>query len=271
MSEREVNLGVAKTQDKDAEIAKLREENQRLQAKRDNDEASAFGRLEVEAKLRKQRETELADVNRRLSEMQAKNARTVLTPEQIEALGPTGAEGVERMIEAKMAPFSSAQPPVQTDLAPVLSRLEAVENMQKQAFARQAYNSNLVTWAAEGGIPNLFARLAAGGDLSEKWAAFAQQNPRAVEAYESGDTEGTKAYVKLFMYENPGISQQAATPSAAGGFAPPAGTPQYGPQNWMDDTNALDARLLSRQITPAEHGKGYAEANAKLAASQTNG
>ena len=268
MEQQGINLGVAKPQDKDAEIAKLREELAKAQAKRDNDERSAFGRLAAEAELRKQREQELNETKRQLAEIQAKNARGVLTQEQIEALGQTGAEGVERMIEAKMAPFS-AVPPVQTDLAPVLSRLEAVEQMQRQAFQRQAYNANLVSWAAQGGVPNLFARLAPGGDLAEKWAAFAQQNPAAVSAYESGDTEATKVYVKLFMYENPGISQQAATPSAAGGFAAPADPNQYGPQNWLADTNALDAQLSSGQIKKAEYDKGYAEANAKLAASQT--
>jgi capsule polysaccharide export protein KpsE/RkpR len=268
MEQQGINLAVAKPQDKDAEIAKLREENQRLQAKRDNDERSAFGRLAAEAELRKQREQELADANRRLAEIQAKNARGVLTPEQIEALGQTGAEGVERMIEAKMAPFS-AVPPAQADMAPFVSRLEAVEQMQRQAVQRQAYNANLVSWAAQSGSPNLFARLAPGGDLADKWASFAQQTPAAVTAYESGDTEATKAYVKLFLYENPGISQQAATPSAAGGFAAPADPNQYSPQTWLTETNALDARLSSGQIKKAEYDRGYAEANAKLAALQT--
>lgn len=268
MEQTGINLGVTKPQDKDAELAELRKRLEAAEAKRANDESSAFGRLAKEAELRKQREAELAEAKRTLAELQARNARGVLTPEQIEALGPTGAEGVERMIDAKMAPFS-AVPPAQADLAPVLSRLEAIEQMQRQNAQRQAYNANLVSWAAQSGAANLFARLAPGGDLADKWASFAQQNPAAVNAYESGDTEATKAYVKLFMYENPGISQQAATPSAAGGFAPPADSGQYGPQNWLADTNALDAQLAAGQLSQADHGKGYAEANAKLAASQT--
>ena len=269
MSQNDINLGVAKPQDKDAEIAKLREELAKAQAKRDNDEASAFGRLRAEAELRKQKETELAEMKRKFDEVQAKNAKSVLTPEQIEALGQTGAEGVEKMIEAKMAAISPAVPPVQADMAPILSRLEAIEQMQHQAAARQAYNANLVSWAAQSGSPNLFARLAPGGDLSEKWAAFAQQNPSAVAAYENGDTEATKAYVKLFMFENPGISQQAATPSAAGGFASPAGQNQYSSKMWLEETNALDAQLSSGQIKQADWAKAYEAANAKLAALQS--
>ena len=265
MSQLDVNLGVAKPQDKDAEIAKLREELARAQAKQQNDESSAFGRLRAEAELRKQKEAELAEMKRKLDEMQAKNAKSVLTPEQIEALGDKGAEGVEKMIEAKMAAIAPAAPNAQADVTPILARLEAME----RAAVRQAYNANLVSWAAQSGTPNLFARLASGGDLADKWAAFAQQNPNAVAAYENGDTEATKAYVKLFMYENPGISQQAATPSAAGGFAAPADPNQYSSKMWLDETNALDAQLQSGQIKQAEWQKAYEAANAKLAAMQS--
>lgn len=268
MATEDINLGIPKPQDKDAENAKLREEIQRLQAKRDNDERSAFGRLAAEAELRKQREAELAEMKRKMAELQSKNVTSSLTPAQLEALGQDGVGAVKAIIDMSV--------PVQPDvgqqpgkLAELESKLAALEQMQRQNAQRQAYNASLVSWAAQSGAHNLFARLAPGGDLADKWAAFAQQNPSAVTAYESGDTEATKAYVKLFMFENPGITQQAATPSAAGGFAPPADSGQYGPQNWMADTNALDARLAAGQISQAEYGKGYAEVNAKLAASQT--
>lgn len=268
MSTNDINLGVPKPQDKDAEIAKLREELARAQAKQQNDESSAFGRLAKEAELRKQKEAELADMKRKLAELQAQNVRTVLTPEQLEALGESGTSGVEKLIEAKLAgmqPQMTASP----DLTPLVSRLEAIEQMQRQSVARQAYNNNLVSWAAQSGMPNLFARLAPGGDLSEKWAGFAQQNPSATMAYESGDTEATKAFVKLFLYENPGLSQQAATPSAAGGFATQVDPNAYSPQKWMQETNELDAQLSRGQITKADCDKGYAAANAKLAALQS--
>lgn len=269
MSTEDINLGIKKSQDKDAEIARLREELAKAQAKQQNDESSAFGRLRAESELRKQKESELADMKRKLDELQAKNAKSILTPEQLEALGDTGASGVEKIIEAKLAALNPANPSNPTDLTPIVSRLEAIEQMQRQSALRQSYNANLVSWATQSGMPALFARLAPGGDLSEKWAAFAQQNPSAVSAYENGDTEATKAFVKLFLFENPGISQQAATPSAAGGFAPPADPNQYSPSNWLADTEELDARLKSGQIKQAEWEKGYAEANAKLAALQT--
>lgn len=267
MSTNDINLGVPKPQDKDAEIAKLREELQKAQAKRDNDEASAFGRLRAEAELRKQKEAELAEAQRKLAELQSHNVRNVLTPEQLEALGDTGTAGVEKIIEAKLAGLQP-QHGIQADPA-ILSRLEAIEQMQRNTMARQAYNSNLVSWAAQSGMPNLFARLATGGDLSEKWAAFAQQNPSATQAWENGDTEATKAFVKLFIYENPGISQQAATPSAVGGFTASADPNQYSPAKWLQETNELDAQLSRGQIQKAEYDKGYASANAKLAALQS--
>ena len=264
----DVNLGVPKAQDKDAEIAKLREELERAKAKQQNDESSAFGRLAKEAELRKQREAELAETKRKLDELQAKNVRNVLSPEQLEALGDTGMSGVEKIIEAKLA---ALQPQIAapTDQTAVLSRLEAIENMQRQSMARQAYNSNLMSWAAQSGMPNLFARLAPGGDLSEKWAAFAQQNPSATLAYETGDTEATKAFVKLFIYENPGISQQTATPSAAGGFATTADPNAYTPAMFVRDTNELDSKYSKGTISKADYDKGYVEATAKLAASQS--
>lgn len=268
MNQSDINLGVNKPQDKDAEIAKLREDLARAQAKQQNDESSAFGRLAKEAELRKQKEAELADVNRKLAELQSRNVRTVLTPEQSEALGETGLSGVEKLIEAKLAGMQP-QNALPTDFAPVLSRLEAVENMQRQGAQRQAYISNLMSWAAQSGMPSLFARLAPGGDLSEKWAGFAQQNPSATQAWENGDTEATKAFVKLFMYENPGISQQAATPSAAGGFATQVDPNAYSPTMWLQETNGLDAQFKSGQITEADCKKGYATANAKLAAIQS--
>lgn len=266
MNQHDIDLGVAKPQDKDAELAKLREEVAALKAKRDNDEASAFGRLRAEAELRKQKEQEAAELKRQLAEIQAKNAKSVLTPEQIEALGTTGAEGVEKMIEAKLAAVAPASPAGQVDFTPILARIEAMERAQQATSQRASYNASLVAWASQNGTPSLFARLAPGGDLSAKWAAFAQQNPSAVAAYENGDTEATKAYVKLFLYENPGIIQQTPTPSAAGGFAPPADPNQYSPATWLTETNALDAKLSAGQITKAEYDKGYADANAKLAA-----
>jgi hypothetical protein len=268
MSNNDINLGVPKPQNKDEEIAKLREDLARAQAKQQNDESSAFGRLAKEAELRKQKEAELSEANRKLAELQARNVRTVLTPEQLEALGESGTSGVEKLIEAKLAGMQpqNGLPP---DLSPVLSRLEAIENMQRQGAARQAFNSNLLSWAAQGGMPNLFARLAPGGDLSEKWATFAQSNPSATQAYESGDTEATKAFVKLFMYENPGISQQTATPAAAGGFTTQVDPNQYTPQMFVRETDELDSKLKNGQITQAEWGKGYGVANAKLAATQS--
>lgn len=268
MSQNDINLGVNKPQDKDAEIAKLREELARAQAKQQNDESSAFGRLAKEAELRKQREAELAEMKRKVDELQAQNVRKVLTPEELEALGDTGTAGVEKIIAAKMAAF---QPQIvqQPDVTPVLSRLEALERQIQQSAQRQAFNSNLLSWAGQIGMPSLFARLAPGGDLSEKWAAFAQQNPSAPLAYENGDTEATKAFVKLFLYENPGISQQAATPSAAGGFAVSADPNQYTPQKFVQETDELDSKLRNGQISEADWSKGYAAANAKLAALQS--
>lgn len=264
----EINLGVTKPQDKDAELAKLREELARAQAKQLNDESSAFGRLAKEAELRKQKEAELAETKRKLAELQAQNVRTVLTPEQSEALGESGLTGVEKLIEAKLA---GMQPQLGNplDQTAVLSRLEAVENMQRQSIQKQAFNSNLLSWAAQSGMPNLFTRLAPGGDLSGKWAEFAQQNPSATQAYDAGDAEATKAFVKLFIYENPGISQQAPTPSAAGGFAVSADPNQYSPATWLAETNALDAQLSKGQISKADFDKGYAAANAKLATLQS--
>lgn len=268
MNNNDINLGVPKLQNKDEEIAKLREELARAQAKQLNDESSAFGRLAKEAELRKQKETELADAKRKLAELQAQNARTVLTPEQLEALGESGTSGVEKLIEAKLA---GMQPQIQSplDQTAVLSRLEAIENMQRQSIQRQAYNQNLVSWAAQNGMPNLFARLAPGGDLSEKWASFAQTNPSATQAYEIGDTEATKAFVKLFIYENPGISQQTATPSAAGGFATQVDPNAYSPAKWLQETNDLDAQLSRGQVSKADYDKAYLAANAKLAALQS--
>jgi hypothetical protein len=268
MSTQDMNLGVTKPQDKDAEIAKLKEELAKAQSKQLNDEASAFGRLAKEAELRKQKEAELAETRRKLDELQAKNVRNVLSPEQLEALGDTGMSGVEKIIEAKLAALQpQIAPPL--DQTAVISRLDAIEQMQRQSMARQAYTSSLMSWAAQSGMPNLFARLTTGGDLSDKWAAFAQQNPSVNTAWENGDTEATKAFVKLFLYENPGISQQAATPSAAGGFAQSADPNQYSPNAWLSETEALDAQLKTGQITKADWDKGYAEANAKLAALQS--
>jgi len=268
MSNSDINLGVPKTQDKDAEIAKLREDLARAQAKQQNDESSAFGRLAKEAELRKQKEAELAEVNRKLAELQARNVRSVLTPEQLEALGDSGTSGVEKLIEAKLA---GMQPQMTTspDLTPLVSRLEAIENMQRQSVARQAFNNNLLSWAAQSNMPSLFARLAPGGDLSDKWATFAQQNPSATSAYENGDTEATKAFVKLFLYENPGLSQQAATPSAAGGFTTQVDPNQYSPQMFVRETDELDSKFSKGLITDAERNKGYQAANAKLAALQS--
>ena len=180
-----------------------------------------------------------------------------------------GLTAVEKIIEAKLAGLHIQQPPVATDQTPILSRLEAIERMQQQSMQRAAYTSNLLSWAAQGGMPNLFARLAPGGDLSEKWAAFAQQYPNATAAYDNGDTEGTKAFVKLFLYENPGISQQAATPSAAGGFAAPADPNQYTPQMFIRETDELDSKFSQGLISEADRTKGYAAANAKLAALQS--
>jgi hypothetical protein len=267
MATNDVNLGVEKTPDKDSEIAELRKRLEAAEAKRVNDENSAYGRLAKEAELRKQRETELAETRRQLAEFQAKNARSALTPEQIEALGETGAAGVERLVEAKLAPLSAQQPGA-TDLSPVLSRIEEIERNMRAAQARQTYTNSLVTWAASNGMPDLFARLSKGGSLAEKWAAYAQQNPAAVAAFENGDTENTLAHVKLFLFEHPGLSQQAATPSASGGFAAPANPQTYGPQEWLKEVNALEERLATGQITRAEHAKGFAEANAKLSAAQ---
>lgn len=264
----EINLGVTKPQDKDAELAMLREKLARAEAKQLNDESSAFGRLAKEAELRKQKETELAETKRKLAELQAQNVRTVLTPEQLEALGESGTSGVEKLIEAKLAGMQP-QYTAPLDQTAVLSRLEAVENMQRQSIQKQAFNSNLLSWAAQGGMPNLFTRLAPGGDLSEKWATFAQQNPSATQAYDAGDAEATKAFVKLFIYENPGISQQTATPSAAGGFATQVDPNQYTPQMFVRETDELDSKLKNGQITQADWGKGYAAANAKLAATQS--
>lgn len=265
MASNNVDLGVKPQADKDAENARLREELARFQAKRENDEASAFGRLKAEAELRKQRETELADAKKRIAELQAANAKSVLSPEELEVLGTAGAAGVEKMVDAKIAPLMA---PATDAVTPLMSRLTALEaEMQKRA-ARDSYTQSLVGWAAANGAPDLFARLSPGGDLADKWAAFAQQNPGALQAYESGDTGTTQAYVKLFIYENPGISQRTGTPPASGGFAPAADQIQYGPQQWMAETTALDEKRASGQITQADWGKGYAEANAKLAAAQ---
>ena len=267
MATEDVNLGVQKPQDSTAELARLREENARLQAKRDNDERSAFGRLSAEAELRKQREAELAEAKRQLAELQSKNITASLTHEQVEALGHEGVGAVKAIVDMSIRPQAPAAEG--GDKFSLLeSKLAALEQMQKQNADRQRYNSGLVSWAAANGAPALFARLAPGGDLADKWAAFAAQNPGAVAAYENGDTDATKSYVKLFMYENPGISQQTATPSASGGFSPVAESGQYGPQSWMADTNSLDGKLAAGQISGAEHAKGYAEANAKLAESQ---
>lgn len=271
MAQNDISLGVAKAPDKDAEIAELKKRLEAAEAKRLNDESSAFGRLAKEAELRKQRELELAEANKALAEMRAKNARSVLTPEQIEALGQTGAEGVERLVEAKLAPLANVPQPVAVDLAPIVGRLTAMEQELQRDRARKAYEASLVSWATQQGSPNLFARLSQGGDLSDKWAAFAQQNPGAVAAFESGDTGSTQAYVRLFMYENPGISQQAATPSASGGFAPTADSEAYGPAKWMADVRELDKQLETGQITKADHAKGFVAANAKLAAAAQNG
>lgn len=268
MNQNDVNLGAPKPQDKDAEIAKLREELAKAQAKQQNDESSAFGRLARESELRKQREAELAETKRKLEELQSQNVKTVLTPEQFEALGETGLSGVEKIVQTKLAGFQP-QSPSATDLTPVISRLEAIEQMQRQSTQRQAYNSNLVSWAAQSGMPNLFARLAPGGDLSEKWAAFAQQNPSATMAYENGDTEATKAFVKLFLFENPGISQQTETPSASGGFATQTDPNQYSPAKWLAETNELDVQFSRGQISKADYDKAYVAANAKLAALQS--
>lgn len=268
MNQNDINLGVTKPQDKDAELAALREKLARAEAKQLNDESSAFGRLAKEAELRKQKEAELAEANRKLAELQARNVRTVLTPEQSEALGESGLTGVEKLIEAKLAGMQP-QYTAPLDQTAVLSRLEAVENLQRQSIQKQAFNNNLLSWAAQGGMPNLFTRLAPGGDLSEKWATFAQQNPSATQAYESGDAEATKAFVKLFIYENPGISQQTATPSAAGGFATQVDPNAYTPATWLAETNALDAQLSKGQIAKADYDKGYLTANAKLAALQS--
>lgn len=264
MATHDVNLsGGTPSLDKDAEIARLREENARLAAKRDNDESSAFGRLAREAELRKQREAELAEANRKVAEFQAKSARSVLTQEQLDVLGEVGAAGVESIAKAVVAPFAAP-----TDSAAVLERLQNLERAQQLAAARSAYNQRLVSWATQNGAPNLLSRLSPGGDLAGLWATFAQQNPGAVAAFESGDVESTQAFVKLFMYENPAISQQSATPAASGGFEATGTSRQYGPSEWMAETAALDAQRESGQITQADWSKGYVAANAKLAATQ---
>lgn len=261
----QVDLKAKSQMDKDAELARLREENARLQAKRDNDERSAFGRLEREAELRRQREAELADMRRRMAELEAKNAMAALPPESAEALGEAGVKGVRTLLDIERQRL----PELPTaKLEEMESRLSALQRQQEETLKRQAYNNALVTWAAQNGTPGLFARLGPGGDLGEKWAAFAQQNPGAVAAFENGDTEGTKAYVRLFMYENPGISQQAATPPQAGGFAAPAGGDAYGPQQWIAEIDELEKKLATGQISRQDHAKAFAEANAKLAAAQ---
>ena len=265
--QQDVNLSGTPAQDVNAELARLREENARLQAKRDNDERSAFGRLEHEANLRRQRETELADMRKKMAELEQKNFMASLPPEATETLGEKGIVGVKAMIDKSLAGSVSAS----EELAAIKQRLEQTEKTQQAFIARQSYNANLMSWANQVGAAGLLPRLGPSGDLKDKWAGFAQQYPGAVEAYERGDVEATKAYVKLFMHENPGLSQQTATPSASGGFAPPADSSVYGSQQWLAEVNELERQLDTGQITRADHAKGFAAANAKLAASQKRG
>lgn len=265
MGMQDVNLKVEKPQDKDAEIARLRQEVERLQAKRDNDENSAFHRLRKTADEMKSVQAELAEARRKIAELQSKNVTAALTPEQLEALGQDGVKAVKAMIDMSV-PQPAAVPQSSDEVSALRAELESFKLENQRQMLRQAYNANLVSWAAAEGQPGLFARLAPGGDLAEKWAAFAQRFPGAVAAYDSADTEGTKAFVRLFLYENPVVSQQTVTPSASGGFAPPADPNVYTPQMWKTDTDALDEARAARRISEADYMKGYAEANAKLSA-----
>lgn len=262
----EVNLAGKTGQDKDvaAELQRLREENARLQAKRDNDERSAFGRLEREAELRRQRESELAEMRKKMAELEQKNLYAALPTAAAEALGEAGVAGVKAIVDRSLP----ASVDLSGELAAIKARQEAAERELQSMKTRAAYNNELVSWAAKNGAAGLLPRLSPSGDLADKWAAFAQQYPGAVAAYDSGDAPATEAYLKLFMLENPGLSQQTATPSASGGFAAPVDSTAYGPQQWLAEVNELEQKLGAGQITRAEHAKGFAAANAKLAAAQ---
>ena len=269
MAEQDVNLSGKTGQDKEMaeELRRLREENARLQAKRENDESSAFGRLARESELRRQREQENEQLRQRMAELEQKNLLAALPPDAAEALGAAGVAGVKAIVDRSLPAVSDPS----GKLSELEARLAAAEAAQRDFIARKTYTDSLVSWAAQSGMPGLFARLMPGGDLRDKWAAFAQQYPGALAADKSGDTEGVKAYVKLFLHENPGFSQTAGTPPPSGGFAPPADPKAYGPQQWLAEVNALEAGLMNGTVSKADHAKGVREANAKLAAAQQQG
>lgn len=258
-----------KGEDMAAELARLREENAKLQAKRDNDERSAFGRLEKEAEQRRKVEQEAAEMRRKIAELEAKNAYAALPPDSAEALGEAGVRGIRTLLDSERERFAQAIP--LDKFATIEARLEAAERQQLEQASflkRQSYNSILTSWAASAGMPGLFTRLAPGGDLSEKWAQFAAARPGVQVAFESCDTEGTKDYVQLFLYANPGLQQAVASPSQSGGFAAPLDPNAYTIDQWRADTRKLDEDAEAGRITMRQHAEGTAAATAKLAASE---
>lgn len=258
----DVNLQVKTTDDKDAELQRLREENARLQQKRENDERSAFGRLEKEAELRKQRERELEEMRRRIAELEAANLERVLPPEQLEALGTDGVRGVRTIIE-KSLPQPAPAPSGGDKLTEMEQRLANIEAMQRAEAERRAYSAAVTAHAASLGVGSILPRLAPGGDLGERWRNFVASQAGLQQSLDTFNVGETNRALELFLFQNPDIATPAPTPSQAAASAQ-AVAPPYGMAEWLADTAKLDADRKEGRITVDQCAKGYAEATAKL-------
>ena len=264
----DVDLKVkANVDEREAEIARLREEVARLQSKHDNDERSAFGRLEKEAELRKQREREIEEMRKKMAEFEAAQVEKTLTPEQLEALGTDGVRAVRAIVE-KTVPVPPANPfggDKQTELE---ARLAALEAATRADAMRRSYSAGVGAYATAMGVQNILPRLSEAGDLAERWKTFVVSQPGLQQSLDSFDVNATNMALQLFLYRNPDIASPAPTPSQAGGFAAGAAAPAYGMAEWTADTMKLDADFKAGKISQEAQYKGFLEASAKLAAAQ---
>lgn len=261
-------LAVATAADeRDAELQRLREENARLAQKRDNDERSAFGRLEKEAELRKQREHELEEMRRRLAELEAAQVERSLTPAQLDALGTDGVSAVRAIVE-KTVPRPATVPDGSDKAREMEERLARLEQSALLENARRSYSAGVAAYAHGLGVGPLLPRLAEGGDLGERWKAFVGTQPDLQSKLDAMDLGATNMALHLFLYQNPDIASPAPSPSEAGGFPPSGGAPAYGQTEWLADTARLDSEYKAGRLTLDQVSKGYADATAKLSAAQ---
>lgn len=264
----DVDLKVKATVDeRDAELARLREEVARLQRKRENDENSAFGRLEREAEMRKQRERELEEMRKKVAEFEAAQVEKTLSPEQLEALGTDGVRAVQSIVQ-KTVTVPPANPFGGDKQTEIEQRIAAMEAAMQADARRRAYSAGVGAYASAMGVQNLLPRLSEGGDLGERWKSFVMGQSGLQQSLDAMDVNATNMALQLFLYSNPDIASPVPTPSQAGGFAAGAAAPAYGMAEWSADTKKLDDDFKAGKISQQEQYKGFLAASAKLAAAQ---